>query len=619
MSDIIKLLPDNIANQIAAGEVIQRPASVVKELLENAIDAGALSVDVNIKDAGKTLIQVVDNGVGMSPSDAVLCFQRHATSKVRSADDLFALTTKGFRGEALASIAAIAHVEMKTRTSSEDVGQSILIEGSEIKRKEDVVCPIGTSFEVKNLFYNVPARRNFLKKESTEFKHIQDEFERIALAHPDLNLTLTHNGSEVYNLHAAVLRKRIVNVLGGNSNDRLVPIDESTEIVSLKGFVLKPEHARKTRGEQYFFVNNRFFKSSYFNHAVTKAYEGLLKQNTFPGYFLYLDVDPHKIDVNVHPTKTEIKFEEEKFIYSILLSSIRQALGKYNIAPTLEFEQETSFDIPHAMRSQPAIEPKIKVDTEFNPFQTTSNPASSGSGSGRTKDNLTQGIASQGFGLDKASTSDWENFYTIEEDEAESVEENYPPIDMDDSMQNVSSFIVKGSYIITPSKSGLMMIHARRAIEQIVYSDIHKSFTINPIDSQKLLFPVEREVSSSEINLWNENASILKQLGYHGQIEDKVLKVDSVPSVIQEESISNSLDEIFQSIGFKEVDKGDIAHNLVLAIAKSAAMKKLNLNTNESIQALINQLFQCENHTYSPRNKKIIETITLDEIQNKFK
>lgn len=617
MSDIIKLLPDNIANQIAAGEVIQRPASVVKELLENAIDAGALAIDVNIKDAGKTLIQVVDNGNGMSPSDAILCFQRHATSKVRTAEDLFSLTTKGFRGEALASIAAIAHVEMKTRTVSNDVGQSILIEGSEIKRKEDVVCPIGTSFEVKNLFYNVPARRNFLKKESTEFKHIQDEFERIALAHPDLHLTLTHNGSEVYNLHSAVLRKRIVNILGGNSNDRLVPIEEKTDIVSLKGFVMKPEHARKTRGEQFLFVNNRFFKSSYFNHAVTKAFEGLLKQGTFPGYFLYMDVNPQKIDVNVHPTKTEIKFEEEKYIYSILMSSIRLALGKYNIAPTLEFEQETSFDIPHAMRSQPAIEPTIQVNTEFNPFQTTSRPAS-GTSTGKTKDNLTQGIASQGFGLDKASTSDWENFYTIEE-EQESVSENYPPIDMEDTMENVSTFIVKGSYIITPSKSGLMMIHARRAIEQIVYTDIHSSFIVNPIESQKLLFPIERELSNHEENLWTENATILKQLGYNGVIEDKILKVDSVPAVIQEESISNSLDEIFQGIGFREIEKGDIAHTLVLAIAKSAAMKKINLNTNESIQALINQLFQCENHSYSPRNKKIVETLSLDEIQQKFK
>ncbi|MGB0915895.1 MAG: DNA mismatch repair endonuclease MutL, partial [Crocinitomicaceae bacterium] len=426
-----------------------------------------------------------------------------------------------------------------------------------------------------------------------------------------------HNGSEIYNLPSAVLRKRIVNIMGGSANDRLVPIDEETDIVSLKGFVIKPEHARKTRGDQFFFVNDRYFKSTYFNHSVTKAFDGLLKQGTYPGYFLYMQVDPQKIDVNVHPTKTEIKFEEEKFIYSILLSSIRQALGKYNIAPTLEFEQETSFDIPHAMKSQTPVEPSIKVDTEFNPFQTTSRPASSSNSTGKTKDNLTPAISSQGFGTDQASASEWENFYTIE-DETPVAQENYPPIDLEDTMENVSSFLVKGSYIITPSKSGLMMIHARRAIEQIVYTDIHNSFIINPIESQKLLFPIEKELSNHEATLWSENKTILKQLGYTGELEGSNLKVDSVPSVIQEESISNSLDEIFQSLGYKDIDKGEIAHTLVLAIAKSAAMKKLNLSSNESIQGLIDQLFLCENHAYSPRNKKIIETITLDELQQKF-
>jgi len=362
MHNFIHLLPNHIANQIAAGEVIQRPASVVKELMENAIDAGASKIDVYIKDAGKTLIQVMDNGKGMSEADATLCFARHATSKVRTADDLFSLTTKGFRGEALASIAAIAHVEMRTKLEEAETGRKITIEGSEIITTEDTVTSTGTTFDIKNLFYNVPARRNFLKKDATEFRHIQDEFERLAFSHPELQLKLTHNGTEVYNLPPAVLRKRIVNILGPNCNDRLVPIDESTEIVQLKGFVLKPEHARKTRGDQFFFVNDRYFKSPYFNHAITKAFEGLLAPRNFPGYFLYLTVDPSKIDVNVHPTKTEIKFEEEKFIYSILMSSIRLALGKYNISPTLDFERETSFDLPHDMKKQPAREPSIRVN-----------------------------------------------------------------------------------------------------------------------------------------------------------------------------------------------------------------------------------------------------------------
>lgn len=612
MSDIIQLLPDHIANQIAAGEVIQRPASVVKELLENAIDAQATKIEVNIKDAGKTLIQVVDNGKGMSKSDAILCFERHATSKVRKADDLFALTTKGFRGEALASIAAIAHVEMKTKQADDTTGNKIVIEGSKITKKEETVCANGTSFEIKNLFYNVPARRNFLKKESTEFRHIMDEFERIALAHPDLHLTISHNGTELYNLHAEVLRKRIANVLGPGSNDKLVPIDESTDIVELKGYVLKPEHARKTRGEQYFFVNDRFFKSSYFNHAITKAFDGLIKNNLFPGYFLYLQVDPQKIDVNVHPTKTEIKFEEEKFIYSIIVSSVRQALGKYNIAPTLEFEQESSFDIPHAMRSQPAVEPSVRVNENYNPFHsTTSRP--SASYQGKTKENFSSGISNQGFGQEEMKSSDWENFYTIEEQEEKT------DLDLGLETKEEMSFIIKGNYIFTPSKTGLMVIHAKRAIEQIVYTDISNSFISNPIPSQQLLFPIEKEVSQNEKLIWTENQSILNQLGFESSFHEYNLIISAVPAVLQEETISNSIDEIFSTIAFQEIEKGDLAHTLIGSIAKSASLKKLNLKTDEMIQSLIDQLFQCENHMYSPRNKKIIDTISLDEIHQKLR
>ena len=611
MSDIIQLLPDHIANQIAAGEVIQRPASVVKELLENAIDANATKVDVNIKDAGKTLIQVVDNGKGMSKSDAILCFERHATSKVRKADDLFALTTKGFRGEALASIAAIAHVEMKTKQADQATGTRIIIEGSKITKNEEVVCPNGTSFEIKNLFYNVPARRNFLKKESTEFRHILDEFERIALAHPALHLTLSHNGTEIYNLYSEVLRKRIANILGAGSNDKLVPIDESTDIVELKGYVLKPEHARKTRGEQYFFVNDRFFKSSYFNHAITKAFDGLIKNGLFPGYFLYLTVDPQKIDVNVHPTKTEIKFEEDKFIYAIIVSSIRQALGKYNIAPTLDFEPENSFEIPHSMRSQTPIEPTVRVNENYNPF--SSNAGKISSYTGKTSENQTSGITSHGFGQESAKTSDWENFYTIEE------EDKVENLDLGLETRDQLSYIIKGNYIFTPSKTGLMVIHAKRAIEQIVYTEISNSFITNPITSQSLLFPIEKEVSKSEKNTWLENRSILHQLGFQSSFNEDTLLINAVPSVLQEETISNSIDEIFSTIAYQEVEKGDLAHTLIGAIAKSASLKKLNLSTDEMIQSLIDQLFQCENHTYSPRNKKIIETISLDEIHQKLK
>ncbi|TNF00679.1 MAG: DNA mismatch repair endonuclease MutL, partial [Bacteroidetes bacterium] len=390
----IQKLPDHIANQIAAGEVIQRPASVIKELMENSIDAGATAVHVNIKDAGKTLIQIIDDGIGMGSSDAILCFERHATSKITKADDLFNLATKGFRGEALASIAAISHVELRTKRSEDATGHLVRIEGSKITEQNETVCPNGTQFEIKNLFFNVPARRNFLKSDKVEFGHITDEFIRVALAHPAVAFKLTHNGSVLYDLRDAVLRKRIVDILGKNTNDRLVPIEESTDIVQLKGFVLKPEYSKKSRGEQYLFVNDRFFKSTYFNHAITRAYDGLLKEGYFPSYFIYMDVNPQRIDVNVHPTKTEIKFEEEKLIYSILVSSIRQALGKFNIAPSLDFDRETSFDLPVSMKDQPAYEPEIKVNPEYNPFKTTS---SSSTNSGSSSKNYTSAIKSAGF------------------------------------------------------------------------------------------------------------------------------------------------------------------------------------------------------------------------------
>ena len=612
MSDLIQLLPDNIANQIAAGEVIQRPASVVKELLENSIDAGATKIDVNIKDSGKTLIQVVDNGQGMSSADALLCFERHATSKVRKAEDLFALATKGFRGEALASIAAIAHVQMNTKQEENDVGRTIVIEGSEVKSNEEAVVPQGTSFEIKNLFFNVPARRNFLKSDKVEFGHISDEFERVALAHPSIQFSLHHNGNELHHLPSTTLRKRIVDVLGKKSNDRLVPIEESTDIVELGGFVLKPEFARKTRGEQFLFVNDRYFKSHYFNHAISKAFDGLILDKSFPGYFLYMKVDPSKIDVNVHPTKTEIKFEEEKFIYSILLSSVRQALGKYNIAPTLDFEQETSFEIPHSMRSQPAVEPQISVNPEYNPFSSPSKP--SGGSTGKSKDNFSSAIKQQGFGVDEAKQEDWENFYEIKEEKAQEV----TPVFEEEELPSFGNFLIKDNYILAPGKSGFLVIHARRAIERIVYNEIINSFINNPIESQQLLFPLEKELSKQEGRNWTESASVLKQLGFTGMVEDEVLRVEAVPSVLEEETLSRSIDRILETMAHKDVEKGELAHELVGSIARSAAMKRMDLSNKEQIQSLIDRLFQCEEHAYSPSNKKIMDTLDLAFIDKKF-
>lgn len=613
MSDVIKLLPDHIANQIAAGEVIQRPASVVKEMMENAIDAGADQIQVIIKDAGKTLIRIIDNGMGMSPQDAIMCFERHATSKVSSADDLFALRTKGFRGEALASVAAISHVTLKTKQKDVEVGTCIEMEGSKIKRNEACVCPTGTSFEVKNLFYNVPARRNFLKSDNVEFNHILDEFERVALAHPELSFSLDHNDARIFNLQSGVLRKRIVDILGKNTNDRLVPIEESTDIVKVTGYVGKPEFAKKTRGEQFFFVNHRFFKDSYFNHALTKAFDGLIQQKHFPSYFLYLQVDPQRIDVNVHPTKTEIKFEEDKLIYSILLSSIRQALGKYNVMPTLDFEQETSFDIPHEMKFQPVVEPTIKVNPNYNPFNTSSRQSSSGNYSGNT---FTSAIKAEGFGIKDSSPADWENFYKIEESDSEP-QPSSAEISFEEDLTKTSDFLFRGKYLFTTTKSGLLVIDTQRAYERIVYDDLFNQFISRPIDSQQLLFPIEKELSQKEQSCWQENQTILQRLGFQWSFSEQFLLLTAIPSVLEDETIHECVDLIIEEITFKEIDKGEIAHIIVKSIAAAAGSRK-NSVTKDTADQFIEQLFQCAEHAYSPRGKKILQTISQEEIAAKF-
>ncbi len=608
MSDLIQLLPDNIANQIAAGEVIQRPASVIKELMENAIDANATEIIVNIKDSGKTLIQVIDNGQGMSKADAQLCFERHATSKVRKADDLFALQTKGFRGEALASIAAIAHVNLKTKREADELGTTVTIEGSKIIDTAEDIHPKGSTFDIKNLFYNVPARRNFLKSDNVEFNHIHEEFLRVSLAHPDIRFALYHNDKQLYDLREAVLRKRIVSILGAKTNDRLVPIEVETDIVKIHGFVVKPEFAKKSRGDQYFFVNNRFFKSSYFNHSVTKAFEGLLKDRAFPGYFLYFEIDPGKIDVNVHPTKTEIKFEEEKYIYSILLSSIRQALGKYNIAPSLDFERETSFDVPEEVKKQPISEPEIKVNKDFNPF---SSGASSG---GNKQKSFTGAINKEGFGDIQPKKEDWANFYSIEEES----EAEQSSLDLESELNSGANYLFKEPYLFVPSKSGIMVIHTSRAIERIVYDQSINSFVSSPIPSQKLLFPMSLEVSVQDANAWSDNMSILRQVGFDGTCENGELELSAAPAVVEEENIVGTVERVLMTIAHSEIDKGEIAHELILSISVAASLKKIDLRGKESQEQLINDLFQCEDHSFSPRKKKIITTITSDELIKKF-
>jgi DNA mismatch repair protein MutL len=608
---IIHLLPEHVANQIAAGEVIQRPASVVKELMENSIDAGATFVQLNLKDAGKTLIQVVDDGDGMTPEDAVKCFQRHATSKLKSADDLFQLQTKGFRGEALASIASIAHVSMRTKKEGVDTGTLIEVEGNTIKTNEQIVCSKGTSFEVKNLFYNVPARRNFLKSEGIEFGHIRDEFERVALAHPDIKFSLHHNGQEIYQLQAGVLRMRVASIFGRNSNERLVPIEEQTNIVSIKGFLGKPDAAKKTRGEQFFFVNHRFFKDSYFHHAISKAFEGMISEKHFPSYCIYLEVDPAKIDVNIHPTKTEIKFEEDRFIYSILLSSVRQALGKYNIFPTLDFETETSFDVPSSFRKTEPVEPQINVDPSFNPFQTQkfSNGSSSGNG-------FTKALKNEGFGQDMPSPSEWEQFYHIEESSPIQQTSNSESLDFENEASH-GHYLIHDRYIFSPTKSGLLVIDVKRAKWRILYDELIGKFIHQALDSQQLLFPIEKHISNVEIDLWSNHEKLLQQLGFHCSIDGTMLSIHGVPSVLPENSIDSCIDSLLADLQNRDIDQGDVAHYLVRRLTQNAA-KDAQVRGSAEAQALIESLFQCEEHALAPNGKKVMHTVSLVDISSNF-
>lgn len=610
MSDIIRLLPDHIANQIAAGEVIQRPASVIKELVENAIDAKATSIEVYIKHAGRTLIQVIDNGAGMSEQDARMAFERHATSKVSVIDDLFALKTKGFRGEALASIAAIAHVELKTRKTENEIGIALEIEGSKLVNHTQTTCKTGSSFAIKNLFFNVPARRNFLKSDAIEFKHIEEEFIRVAMAHPEIRFTLHHNDAICYILPEGNLRKRIVDIFGKSFNDKLVPVEETTGIVKISGFIGKPEAAKKTRGEQYFFVNNRFFKDFYFNHAITQAFENLLAPKTFASYFLFFDVDPSSIDVNVHPTKTEIKFEEDKEIYAILKSSVKQALGKYNIAPSLDFEQEMGFDIPYDMIDRPVIEPKITINPNYNPFNTSSNAPSTKS----VSSGMSNAIKNNGFGASNYKTEDWDNFYNIEE--IKENKEEFPTLDIE--VEEVKKdFIVKGNLMLFPTKSGFLVVHTNRAQERILYDEIMHTFVIKALNSQQLLFPMQVDCNASAKLLWEENKTTLERMGYNWTFNEDGLEITGAPAELNDDSILYTVQVISEKLAMETIDKSEIAHEIAVGIAVANATKKVTWN-KESANNLFDTLFQCTEHQFTPQGKRILYTLTTEEILKNF-
>lgn len=617
MADIIQLLPDHVANQIAAGEVVQRPASVVKELLENAIDAGADVIKLIIKDGGKALIQVVDNGTGMSTTDARLCFERHATSKIKNAEDLFSLTTKGFRGEALASIAAIAHVELLTKTETDELGVQLKIEGSKISMQEPKVTPKGTSICVKNLFFNIPARRNFLKSNQIEFRHITDEFHRVALAHPTIQFNFYNNGSELFNLPKASYRQRIVGVFGSKTNEKLVPVEEDTQIVKISGYITKPEFSKKSRGEQFFFVNDRFIKSPYLHHAVVNAFEGLIRSENHPGYFLYLDLDPGAIDINIHPTKTEIKFDDEHALYAMLRSAIKHALGQFNVIPALDFDQDPNLETPYAYQNKSASIPKVVVDPHFNPF--ASEVAKTG------------GNTSTSY--QKKSAQGWENLYlgleskVGKEADFSSVSFESETIsgrifDEDNSRFDTVSttFQLKRKYIITTIKSGMIVIDQSRAHQRVLYENFLKNITIKEAVSQQLLFPLTLSFSKSEIAIIKELKDSLLTLGFAFEaIEDEQIAISGVPLLVPESEVGMLLDQLISDFQM-EVPGDSFSQSDVVAktLSKTLAVKTGEQLDTESQAALVNNLFACKEYKISPFNKPIYITITGDDIDKKF-
>jgi len=618
MTDIIQLLPDHVANQIAAGEVVQRPASVVKELLENAIDAGASEIKLIIKDAGKTLVQVIDNGKGMSVTDARLSFERHATSKIKAAEDLFQLNTKGFRGEALASIAAIAHVELKTKRPDDELGTAIEIEGSHVKSQEVSVTPTGTSVAVKNLFFNIPARRNFLKSDTVELRHITDEFHRVALAHPGIAFMFYHNGGELFHLPQENYRQRVVHIFGSRTNEKLVPVEEDTEVLKISGFVGKPEYSKKTRSEQFFFVNQRFIKSPYLNHAINSAFEGLLKSGYHPSYFLNLTVDPKTIDINIHPTKTEIKFDDEHTLYAILRSAVKHSLGQFNIAPVLDFEHQSSLNTPYSYKDKAGKVPTIEVDRSFNPFaDETDTKASSSTTSTHFK---------------KAPTANWESLYVGLESKENTTDNDFGAVSFESDPKAVSmfsddvvettktTFQLQRKYIVSTLKSGMLIIDQNRAHQRILYENFLKHVTIKEATSQQLLFPIQLQFTPSECQIIEDLKADLEHTGFaFSELSENEVTITGVPVGVPESEVSYILEQLISDVENDVPDTNFSATDLLAkSMARSLAIKNGQTLNHTEQEHLVNSLFACKEPNMSPTNQPTFITMSVDDIENKF-
>ena len=612
MSDIIKLLPDSVANKIAAGEVIQRPASAAKELLENSIDSGASEIKLIIKDAGKTLIQVVDNGSGMSETDARMSFERHATSKIQEANDLFAIRTMGFRGEALASIAAIAHVDIKTKLSNQELGSHICIEGSEVKSQDAVSCTDGTNISVKNLFFNVPARRNFLKSNNVETRHIIEEFNRVSLVNPNIEFSFIHNERKVFKLPISNLKQRITGIMGSNYGQKLVPVEQKTDKVNITGYIGKPEFAKKTRGEQYFFVNNRFIKHPYLNHAVDNAFQELLPSKAFPSYFIYFDVDPKQIDINIHPTKTEVNFLDNKLIYAILRSAVKQGLGKYNITPTIDFEVEQSFDAPNPPKGKPIINPFEKTESTFNPFETQQQKI-------QTKREV-------------SNSENWEKLFAGKNvqneifespDDAKSNNEHLNELrtsNNENGTEERKIFQIQNRYILTFIKSGILIIDQQNAHERILYERYKKMLENKNGNSQQELFPQNISFTPGDAEIVKDLKKELYNVGF--EIEEfgtNTFIVNGTPPDISNKNIKDILEGIIENYKKNMIDLHlDRKINIARSMAANLSVKAGKKLQKEEMGTFIDELFECQMPEKSPGGKSTINIILFEELSKIF-
>jgi len=616
MPDIIQLLPDAVANQIAAGEVVQRPASAVKELVENSLDSGADKIQLILKDGGKSLIQVIDNGCGMSLTDARMSFERHATSKIRKAEDLFAIRTMGFRGEAMASIAAIAQVELKTRRHEDELGTCIFIEGSEVLSQQAYSANPGTSICVKNLFYNTPARRNFLKSNPVEMRHIIDEFQRVALSHPSVFFSMHHDGQEVYHLPSATLKQRIIHLFGNNYNERLVPVEEDTNVIKLRGFVGKPEYARKTRGEQFFFVNNRFIRDAYLNHAVLMAFKELLPEDTYPLYVLFIEIDPAKIDINVHPTKTEIKYQDEQTIYAIIRSAVKRSLGRYNITPSLDFDQENS--IGHLVTPKPLEEivaPTISFNPDYNPFNAD-----------KKIEREIPFLRDTGGHRSSPVPQNWDTLYEISKRDTPAQRQMHEEksIAVDDQELNKPSeqllFQLHNRFILSQIKSGFMVINQQAAHERILYERFLQQLQNHSGVSQQSLFPQSITLNSSDFELLKELLPDIRALGFDiREFGKNTVVVEGIPAELSNVAENELLEQLLE--GYKNnqaILKLDKRDSLARSLARNAATKAGAKMSLEEMNLLIDQLFACQMPNLALNGKLVITTVTLNELLERF-